>query len=126
MPNVAHKWTAEEESAVLRLSWPEFEADFGDRGISRDAYRIRKNKLLRAAEGTVTKMTDSYAIARAVANNVKMARSLIRLRHSIEADDELNAAIPRIRLQLEAQAADGAVTGLDYEELRRLIYGGTA
>ena len=64
------------------------------------------------------------ALEQAVANNVKIARAVIRLRHSIEADDELNAAIPRIRKVLELQAQDGNVTGLSYDELRALIYGG--
>lgn len=123
MPNTAHKWTPEEEAAVIASTYEEFEAEFPNSGVSRDAYRIRRNKLLRGAEGTVTQLTDTKDLNRAVANNIKMARSLIRLRHSIEADDELNAAIPRIKVQLEKQAQSGQVTGLDYEELRRLIYG---
>ena len=63
------------------------------------------------------------ALEQAVINNVKMARTLIRLRHSMLADEELNEAIPAIRLELEAQAQDGTVTGLSYERLRVLIYG---
>lgn len=62
-------------------------------------------------------------IEQAVINNVKMARTLIRLRHSILADEEMNEALPRIRAELEAQAQSGRVTGLSYEELRRLVYG---
>lgn len=67
--------------------------------------------------------TTRPSIEQAVINNVKMARALIRLRHSILADEELNEALPRIRRELEAQAQNGIVTGLTYDELRRLIYG---
>lgn len=65
-------------------------------------------------------------LEQAIVNNVKMARSFIRLRHSIEADDEINGAIPAIRLALEEQAQKGVVTGLTYDDLRRLIYGDDA
>lgn len=124
MPNTAHKWTPDEEQAAIRLTYEEFEIEFPASGVSRDAYRIRRNKLLRGAEGTVTQLTSSTKdLNRAIANNIKMARSLIRLRHNIEADDELNDAIPRIREALEAQAASGQVTGLGYDELRALLLG---
>jgi hypothetical protein len=63
------------------------------------------------------------SIEQAIINNVKMARMLIRLRHSIEADDELNLALPAIRSRLEEQAQNGQVMGLSYEDLRSLIYG---
>lgn len=63
------------------------------------------------------------ALEQAIINNVKMARTLIRLRHSILADEELNAAIPSIRVELEAQAQAGEVKGLSYDALRSLVYG---
>lgn len=66
------------------------------------------------------------SLEQAVINNVKMARSLIRLRHSILADEELNEAIPRIRAELTVQAQTGVVDGLSYEDLRRIIYGESA
>ena len=62
-------------------------------------------------------------LEQAVLNNVKMARTLIRLRHSIEADEELNRVLPTIRLMLEAQAQDGAIVGLTDEQLRAIING---
>jgi hypothetical protein len=63
------------------------------------------------------------SIEQAIANNIKVARTLIRLRHSVEADDELNAVIPRIRVALEAQAQQGAVTGLSFAEFEQLLLG---
>ena len=68
-------------------------------------------------------MPGRLAIEQAIINNVKMARALIRLRHSIEADEELNDVLPVIRARLEAQAQEGRITGLSYEDLRRMIYG---
>lgn len=62
-------------------------------------------------------------LEQAVLNNVKMARSLIRLRHSILADEELNTALPIIRRRLEEQAQSGTVVGLTYDDLRALVYG---
>lgn len=63
------------------------------------------------------------ALEQAIINNVKMARTLIRLRHSILADEELNAVLPRIRMALEAQAQQGEVVGLTAEELKSLFLG---
>jgi hypothetical protein len=68
-------------------------------------------------------MPGRLAIEQAIINNVKMARSLIRLRHSIEADEELNLVLPLIRTRLETQAQTGKITGLTYEDLRTIIYG---
>jgi hypothetical protein len=63
------------------------------------------------------------ALEQAVINNVKMARTIIRARHSIEADDELNRLIPSIRTILMSQAQNGQVTGLSYTDLVTLITG---
>ena len=109
--NQGHQWTAEEELAAVELEWDAF--SFQYRNVSYDAYRQRRAKLTRG----------SSDLERAVANNVKMARSVIRLRHSIEADDELAAAIPLIRARLQAEAQNGQVQGLGYDDLRLLIYG---
>jgi hypothetical protein len=68
-------------------------------------------------------MPGRLAVEQAIINNVKMARSLIRLRHSIEADEELNLILPVIRTRLEAQAQEGRITGLSYDDLRTIIYG---
>ena len=120
MANTNHKWTSDEERDSLSLSPEDFRARYPD--ITAAAYRIRRNKLMRG-DTKSTLATDPTAIDRAVRNNIKMARSIIRLRHSIEADDELALAIPLIRNELQSQAHDGRVTGLEYDELRRLIYG---
>lgn len=122
MANTGHKWTAAEESAVATLDWDEFALRFPS--VTRSAYRQRRATLLQGvelAEGQT--IGGASKLERAIANNIKLARSVIRLRHSIQADDELSAAIPRIRMSLQAQAQDGVVMGLSYEELRELIYG---
>ena len=62
------------------------------------------------------------SLEQAVLNNIKIARLLIRGRHSVEADTELNEAIPRIRVALMAQAQEGEVYGLTTADLERLIY----
>ena len=71
-------------------------------------------------------MASRPSIEQAVINNVKIAAAIIRLRHRIEADDELNTAIPAIRSRLEAQAQTGVVSGLSYDELVGLINGKAA
>lgn len=62
-------------------------------------------------------------LEQAIVNNVKVARNLIRLRKSIEADEELNRYIPRLRTMLEMQAQNGAVIGLNKEEQLALLLG---
>lgn len=122
MPNIGHKWTQDEERAAATLDWGEFTLRFPN--VNRSAYRQRRASLLQGVELTAGEtLSGMSSLERAVANNIKLARTLIRLRHSIEADDELSAAIPRIRKALQAQAQSGSVTGLDYEGLRQLIYG---
>ena len=122
MPNIGHKWTPAEERAAATLVWDEFTLRFP--GVSRSAYRQRRATLLQDTElPDGETLSGLSSLERAIANNVKLARSVIRLRHSIDADDELSAAIPRIRTTLQAQAQTGSVTGLSYDDLRVLIYG---
>lgn len=45
MPNVGHRWTEEEERASLEMDFDEFTSRFP--GITRDAYRIRRQTLRR-------------------------------------------------------------------------------
>lgn len=123
MPNIGHKWTDAEERAAATLAWDEFALEFPN--VNRSAYRQRRAALLQGVELTEGQtLGGATTLERAIANNIKLARSVIRLRHSIQADDELSAAIPQIRMALQAQAQTGSVTGLDYEALRLLIYGG--
>lgn len=68
-------------------------------------------------------MSGRSDIEQAILNNIKMARTLIRLRKSIEADEELNRVIPKLRVILEAQAQSGAVVGLTDDELKELFLG---
>lgn len=63
-------------------------------------------------------------LEQAILNNMKAARTIIRLRHSILADEELNAVLPRLRNMLEAQAQSGSVIGLSEDELKTLLLGG--
>lgn len=68
-------------------------------------------------------MSSTPSVEQAIKNNVKVARSMIRLRHSIEADTVISNLIPKLRVRLESQAASGQVTGLGYEELIQLLDG---
>jgi hypothetical protein len=63
------------------------------------------------------------ALEQAVINNVGLARTLIRKRYSILADEELNEAIPRIRLELAAQMLEGRVPRLSTARLEALLFG---
>lgn len=122
MPNTGHQWTQDEERSAATLAWDEFSLQYPN--INRSAYRQRRASLLQGVELIEGQtLSGQSSLERAIANNVKLARTLIRLRHSIEADDELSAAIPRIRKALQAQAQSGSVTGLEYDGLRLLIYG---
>lgn len=68
-------------------------------------------------------MNQRSDIEQAIVNNIKVARDLIRLRHSIEADEELNAFLPVLRRKLEAQAQSGIVIGLTSDEMQALLLG---
>jgi hypothetical protein len=68
-------------------------------------------------------MPSRPALEQAVMNSVGLARTLIRKRHSIQADEEVNELIPRIRIALMGQAQDGRVEGLSDAELLGLIRG---
>lgn len=67
--------------------------------------------------------TQRSDLEQAIVNNIKVARNLIRLRKSIEADEELNRYLPRLRTMLEVQAQMGAVVGLTKEEQLNLLLG---
>ena len=124
-------WTPEQDRALLAITesnpghtHAQIAAALtilGGTTVTEDSVRNRL-KRIRQAQPDFSPMAESD-IQQAVRNNVKMARSVIRLRHSIEADDELTRAVPAIRLALQTQAQTGCVTGLGYDELRQLIYG---
>ena len=56
-------------------------------------------------------------------NHIKVARSAIRLKHSIAADNELEAVIPQIRARLSAQMAQGYIDGLSVADMLALVEG---
>lgn len=62
-------------------------------------------------------------IEQAIANHRKVARSLIRLKHSVAADIELNDVMPVIERKLQALAASGQVPSLTTDELLSLTEG---
>lgn len=59
----------------------------------------------------------------AILNNIKLARTMVRARYSVLADEELNELLPEIRRKLEAQAQSGQVIGLTADEVRAIIEG---
>ena len=52
-------------------------------------------------------------IEREKAKLLKLARTLIRAKHSAEADDELNEKLPKLELQIDAAIQSGKVYELD-------------
>jgi hypothetical protein len=112
------KWTSEELSALKRThSYQQFfRATGGTKTF--DAWEVKRRRV----QPEPDEMSE-WEIHRAVQNNIKLARQVIRTRHSIEADDELADVIPRITAILTEQAQSGRVNGLSYDELRSLIYG---
>lgn len=56
-------------------------------------------------------------------NHLKVARSAIRLKHSIAADNELEYLIPELRRSLTAQLQQGKVKGLSVAEMLELVEG---
>jgi hypothetical protein len=63
------------------------------------------------------------SLEQVVKNHLKVARAAIRLKHSIQADNELEQAIPVLRQRLAAQMQEGAVAGLSVEEMLRIVAG---
>lgn len=58
-----------------------------------------------------------------VRNHVKIARAAIRLKHSIEADNELEQAIPALRKRLAKQMQEGYISGLSVEDMLLIVAG---
>jgi hypothetical protein len=110
------RWTPEAIEAVKTMAWGDFTLRFPE--FSFEAFDRQRRRVLSPDE-----KWSAERIQRAVANNVKMARQVIRIRHSIEADDELAVAIPKIKALLAEQAHGGQIEGLSYDDLRVLIYG---
>lgn len=62
-------------------------------------------------------------IEQSIANHRKVARALIRMKHSIAADEELNRVMPIIEARLTAQVQAGKVPALTADELLSLSEG---
>lgn len=56
-------------------------------------------------------------------NHVKVARSAIRLKHSIAADNELADLLPTLRTRLEVQLQQGKLPSLSTAEMLALVEG---
>lgn len=56
-------------------------------------------------------------------NHIKVARTAIRLKHSIQADNELAEALPALRLRLESELQMGRMPALSVGELIALVEG---
>lgn len=74
---------------------------------------------------TMKATTDPFApdLEQAVKNHIKVARSAIRLKHSVLADNELAVVIPKLRTALAAQMQTGRIDGMTTEEMLRLAEG---
>ena len=63
------------------------------------------------------------AVAQAIINHKKIARSAIRLKHSIAADNELNEVMPVIENRLVALAQQGRVPELTISQIMESVEG---
>ena len=114
------RWTDEELQALRQSAdFDQFAALTGG-SKSYDSWEVKRR---RVGRGPDAEEWSPLRIQRAIANNVKVARQIIRLRHSIEADDELALVIPRIKEALQEQAHQGQISGLSYDDLRLLVMG---
>lgn len=59
-------------------------------------------------------------LEQAVANHRKVARTAIRLKHSIAADEELNRLMPELERVLAAQLAQGRVEAMSVDDILAL------
>lgn len=114
------KWSNAELEALRETADYEAFAQRTQYSKTYDAWEVKRR---RVGRGPDAEEWSPLRIQRAIANNVKVARQIIRLRHSVEADDELALVIPRIKAVLQGQAHAGQVTGLTYDDLRQLVYG---
>ena len=106
MPNTGHTWTEQEEQDAVDLDWAEFTLRYP--GISRDAYRLRRQGLIRAGRTPAPSNT-----------SCKVCRFLRRLhRHDREAwEDDLSKPV-RGKDALSHRAAELALraSGVAVEE----------
>jgi hypothetical protein len=60
-------------------------------------------------------------LEQAVKNHVKVIRAAIRLKHSIQADNELAEVLPQVRARLAAQMQQGEIRGITVAEMLELV-----
>jgi len=61
-------------------------------------------------------------LEQALVNARKVARSAIRLRHSIAADNELNAVMPVLERRLSAMLQQGQVPAMTVTDIEDLLH----
>jgi hypothetical protein len=61
------------------------------------------------------------ALEQAVVNHKKIVRTAIRLRHSIEADNELNDIMPVVERKLRAMQQQGLIPSMDLADVMKLL-----
>lgn len=61
------------------------------------------------------------ALEQAIANHRKIARTAIRLKHSVAADNELNEFMPKLEVRLAAMLQNGRVPELSVGEMLELV-----
>lgn len=63
------------------------------------------------------------SLEQAIVNARKVARSAIRLKHSIAADNELNEVMPVLELRLERMLQEGRIPQLSMADIEQVIMG---
>lgn len=61
------------------------------------------------------------SLEQAVRNHIKVIRAAIRLKHSIQADNELADVLPVVRARLAAQMQKGEIKGITLAEMLELV-----
>lgn len=61
------------------------------------------------------------SLEQAIVNTRKVARTAIRLKHSIEADNELNEVMPLLELKLERMLQEGHIPALTMGDIENVI-----
>jgi len=56
-------------------------------------------------------------LEQSVANHRKVARTVIRLKHAIAADEELNRVMPVLERRLDSMLQDGRIVPLTVDEI---------
>jgi hypothetical protein len=64
------------------------------------------------------------SLEQSVVNARKVARAAIRLKHSIQADNELNVIMPVLERRLEKMLHEGAVPALSMSDIEQVVFGG--